>query len=201
MAMSPRTPPAAIRPLANSEPGLTSLSAWPPLGLPAALGRPADDAAAEDRQRRVEPEVGADRERQRADAEQLHRDDEEDAHRDQAPGQALVEDAGDHRRHQAPLRRRGLVAADAGDPLHLDLPRVGVVEILAVGQLARAERVDQDVLLVLVDLRMRIVELLLDAHGRAAVALLRADLLEVDRPAAPAGTRTARSSSASACRR
>ena len=59
---------------------------------------------------------------------------------------------------------------------------VGVVEVLAVGQLTRAERVDEDVPLVPVDLRMRVVQFLFHAHGGATLALFRADLVDVERP-------------------
>ena len=55
------------------------------------------------------------------------------------------------------------------------------VEVLAVRQLGRPERVDQDVSLVPVDLRIRIVELLLDADGGAARGLLGAHAIDVDR--------------------
>ena len=58
-----------------------------------ALDEPAHQPAAEDGQGRVQPEVRADRERQRPDAEQLHRDDEEDSERHQPPGQTLIQDA------------------------------------------------------------------------------------------------------------
>ena len=54
-----------------------------------------------------------------------------------------VQDAVDHRGHQARLRRGGFVAADALHPLNFDLVRRIVVEIFAVGNNAGADGVDQ----------------------------------------------------------
>ena len=44
-----------------------------------------------------------------------------------------------------------LLAADAGDPLHLNAAGCGRVEVFAVGQLGRANGVEHDVLALVVD--------------------------------------------------
>ncbi len=78
----------------------------------------------------------------RTNAQKLHGDHQEDSQQHQAPGQPPIEDAADHRGHQAGLRRGGFIAADPLHPLNLHAPRIGIVEIFPVGHDVRAERVD-----------------------------------------------------------
>ena len=61
----------SARPGQPARHNLATAVIWPAARLPAAFRRPSHDAAAENRQRRVQPEVRADRERQRSDAEQF----------------------------------------------------------------------------------------------------------------------------------
>ena len=83
-------PPAAMRPEAKREPGEISLSAsgFASGFFDGCIDEPADHAAAEDGQRGADGQIGADGEGERADAEQLDGDDEEDAEQDQSPGRA-----------------------------------------------------------------------------------------------------------------
>ena len=71
------------------------------------VDQPADNAAGEDGQRGSDGEIRAHGERERADAEQLDGDDQEDAEHDQSPGQLAAEDAVDDRGHQVRLGRGG----------------------------------------------------------------------------------------------
>ncbi|HRI10096.1 MAG TPA: hypothetical protein PKW35_19880, partial [Nannocystaceae bacterium] len=91
---------------------------------------PLDDATREDGRRRRERQVGADRERERRDPAELHRDGDEYAHEDELPVEVEREEALDERRHQGALRGGELLGADRVlDPLGLHLGG-GVVEHL-----------------------------------------------------------------------
>ena len=94
----------------------------------------AHDAAGEDGQGGADREVGSYGEGERADAEQLDRDHEEDAHQDETPWEFLAEDAVDDGGHEAGLRGGGVFAADALDPLNFDFARARGVEVFAVGK-------------------------------------------------------------------
>src|SRR5437870_1306268 len=80
----------------------------------------ADKAAREHGTSGGDGKIGAGGKSQRAHAENLHRDHQSNAHENETPGQTLIEDAINHGGHQARLRSRSLVAADALRPLKLD---------------------------------------------------------------------------------
>jgi len=63
----------------------------------------------------------------------------------------LTQNAADDGGHEAGLGRGGLLAADAGDPLDFNLAGRGRVEVLAVGQLRRAQGVQDHVFALVVD--------------------------------------------------
>ena len=90
-------------------------------------------------------EVGSDGEGERAHAEEFDDDHERDTEQDQGPGELAGEDAVDDGGHEAALRGGGFFAADALDPLDLDLAGGGVVEVLAVCDGAGADGVEEDV--------------------------------------------------------
>ena len=119
-------------------------------GVSAGLGdrgiyEPADHAADKDGQSGSDGEICAHGEGQGTDAEQLNRDDDEDAEQDQSPGELAAENAVDDGGHEAGLRGGRLFAADAGNPLDFDLLGGGRVEIFAVGEFGGAESVEDDV--------------------------------------------------------
>ena len=141
-------PPAAISPEAKSEPGEISLSASAPCAAAfrGLIDEPAHHAADKDGQRGADGQIRADGEGERADAEQLDGDDERDAEQHQSPGQLAAQDAVDDGGHEAGLRRGRAGAADALNPMHLNVAGGGRVEILAVLQLGGADGVEQNVL-------------------------------------------------------
>ena len=110
-----------------------------------AVDHPAHEAADEDGEGGGDGEVGSDGEGEGADAEELDDDDEGDAEEDERPGELAGEDAVDDGGHEAALRGGGLFAADALDPLDLDLAGGGVEEVLAVGEGGGADGVEEDV--------------------------------------------------------
>src|SRR5258708_10805307 len=67
------------------------------------------------------------------------------------PWQSLIEDAADDRGHKARWRRGSFVAADPLCPLELDLFCARVIEIFAVGNVMRSQRIDQRISFSLVD--------------------------------------------------
>src|SRR5208337_4639368 len=94
---------------------------------------------------------------------------------DQSPGQLAREDSVDDGGHEAGLRRGGLFAADAGDPLDLNLLGGGRVEVLAVGKLRGAESVEDDVFALLVKDGGTVGSLDLEVVHEAARVLLDGD--------------------------
>jgi hypothetical protein len=120
-------------------------------GLAAALDQPANRAASEDGRSGGNRDISAHGERQRANAEQLDGDHQEHSEQHQMPRQLVIENAVDHRGHQARLRRRGPIASDAFHPLNFNLVRCGIVEIFSVRHVARTDGVDQHVRFSVVD--------------------------------------------------
>src|SRR5215813_2303540 len=90
---------------------------------------------------RTDGNIETHRKRQRPDTQQLDRNNHEDTQQNKSPGETLVQYPANHRCHEARLRRRGFIAADALHPLYLDRLCSGVIEVFAIRDLLRAERI------------------------------------------------------------
>src|SRR6266568_4159360 len=92
-------------------------------------------------------QIGADSKGERANAKNFDRNHQRYPHQDQTPWQALAEDAVDHRGHQACLRGRRFITANALRPLKFNPFGVRIIEILPVGNLSGTKSIDEDVIL------------------------------------------------------
>src|SRR5579871_6167252 len=98
------------------------------------VDHPAHDSADEDCERGADGEIGSHGECERTNAKQFYHDDEGYAEENERPGELATKDAVDDGRHEAALWGGGLFAADALDPLDLDLAGGGIIEVFAVGE-------------------------------------------------------------------
>src|ERR1700723_2251859 len=120
--------------------------------LHGAINHPADDSADEDGEGGGDAEVCADSEGEGADAQEFDDYDDSDSKQDKGPRQFAAEDSVDDSGHQAALRRCGLLAADALDPLDLNLSGGWVVEVLAVVESCGADGIEEDISFCVADL-------------------------------------------------
>src|ERR1700733_12893270 len=109
------------------------------------VDHPAHDSADEDGEGGGDGEVGSYGEGEGADAEEFDDDDEGYAEEDEGPGEFVGEDSVDDGGHEAALRGGRGFAADALDPLDIDLAGGGVVEVLAVFESGRPDGVKKNV--------------------------------------------------------
>src|SRR5580704_17109983 len=116
------------------------------------VDQPAHDSADEDGERGGDAEVCAYREGEGADAEEFDDDHDGDAEEYERPGQLAAKDAIDDGGHEAALRGRGLLAADALNPLDFDFAGGWIVEVLAVVKSCGTDGVEEDVLFCVGDL-------------------------------------------------
>ena len=114
----------------------------------------ANEASSEHRAGGGYGEIGAGGEGQRPDAENLDGDHQSDSHQHKVPRETLIENSIDDGGHQAGLRSGSFVAADALRPLVFNFGCGGVVQVLAVGNYVRAQRIDERVVLALIGERV-----------------------------------------------
>src|ERR1700733_818013 len=125
---------------------------WTPAFRHRPVNHPAHHATHKDGQRRSNTQISSNRKRKRSNAQQFDNDYDGNSEQHKRPRQLAAEDSVDDSSHQTALRRRGLLASYALNPLDFDLAGCGTVKIFAVIKSCGADGVEEDVLFCVGDL-------------------------------------------------